>query len=85
MLDMMEKSSCGPPDIIVQSLIEKAKKMPVFREGDLLSLTDFGNAIGNLVSTMKLLKSEGHLSNPELRQQFLGKLPYSSSCGGEST
>ena len=81
---MLEKSSCCLPDFIVQSLINKAKEMPVVREGDLLSLIDFGNDVGNLVSTMKFLKSEGHLSNPELRQQLLFKLPYSSSCGGES-
>ena len=67
----------GRPDFIIQSLIEKAKGMPAVREGDLLSLIDFGNAVGSLVSTMDPLKSVGHLSNPELRQQLLGKLPYS--------
>ena len=66
----------GRPDFIVQSLIEKAKGMPAVREGDLLALIDFGNAVGNLVSTMELVRSEGHLANPELRQQLLGKLPH---------
>ena len=67
----------GRPDYIVQSLIEKAKVTPAVKEGDLLSLIDFANAVGNLVSTMELLKSDGHLTNPELRHQLLSKLPHS--------
>ena len=46
------------------------------RNGDLLSLIDFANVVNNTLSTMELLKSEGHLRNPELRQQLLSKLPH---------
>ena len=66
----------GRPEFIVQSLIEKAKAMKSFREGDMIGIIDFANAVVNLSSTMELLKSDGHLRNPELRQQLVAKLPY---------
>ena len=65
----------GRPEFIVQSLIEKAKAMKSFRGGYIIGIIDFANAVVNLSSTMELLKSDGHLRNPELRQQLVAKLP----------
>ena len=52
--------------------------MKSFREGDIIGNIDFTNAVVNLLSTISLLKSDinGHLINPELRQQLVAKLPY---------
>ena len=41
----------------------------------MVGLIDLSNAVTNLVSTMQLLKSDGHLRNPELRQNLVAKLP----------
>ena len=41
----------------------------------MVGLFDWSNAVTNLVSTMQLLKSDGHLCNLELRQNLVTKLP----------
>ena len=65
----------GRPDFIVESLINRTKSLPSPRDGDMVGLIDFSNAVSNLVSTMELLKSEGHVQNPELRRRLVSKLP----------
>ena len=65
----------GGPDFIVESFINRTKSLPSPRDGDMVSLIDFSNAVTNLVSTMEFLKSEGHVQNPELRRRLVSKLP----------
>ena len=57
----------GRPDVIVQALIKRARSLTSPKDGDMVGLIDLSNAVTNLVSTMQLLKSDGHLRNPELR------------------
>ena len=45
------------------------------KDGDMVGLIYLRNAVTNLVSTMQLLNSDGHLRNPELRQNLAAKLP----------
>ena len=65
----------GRPDVIVQALIKRARSLTSPKNGDMIGLIDLSNADTNLVSTMQLLKSDGHLRNPELRQNLVAKLP----------
>ena len=65
----------GRPDVIVQALIKRARSLTSPKDGDMIGLIDLSNAVTNLVSTMQLLKSDGHLRNPELRQNLVAKLP----------
>ena len=65
----------GRPDVIVQALIKRAKSLTSPKDGDMIGLIDLSNAVTNLVSTMQLLKNDGHLRNPELRRNLVAKLP----------
>ncbi|XP_065180445.1 uncharacterized protein LOC135811008 [Sycon ciliatum] len=67
----------GQPDHVVQSMIAQVKTMPKLRDDDFEQLIDLANSVSNLVSTMELLKSTGHLANPQLRQEIVQKLPSS--------
>ena len=73
-MDCLERRF-GRPEVIVQTMIRKARSLPSPKDGDMTGLIDLSNAVNNLVSTMKLLRSDGHLSNPELRQNLVAKLP----------
>ena len=70
----------GRPDVIVQALIKRARSLTSPKDGDMIGLIDLSNAVTNLVSTMQLLKSDGHLRNPELRQNLVAKLPTTPSA-----
>ena len=48
----------GRPGFLVESLINRTKSLPSPRDGDMVGLIDFSNAVTNLGSTMELLKSE---------------------------
>ncbi|CAG7724183.1 unnamed protein product [Allacma fusca] len=48
--------SFGRPDIIIRTLIEKARKTPSPKEEKLKMLITFSNAVQNLVATMRVLK-----------------------------
>ena len=65
----------GRPDVIVPALIKRARSLTSPKDGDMLGLIHLSNAVTNLVSTMQLLKSDGHLRSPELRQNLVAKLP----------
>ena len=65
----------GRPDVIVQALIKRARSLTSPKDGDMVGFIDLSNAVPNLVSTMQLLKSDGHLHNLELRQNLVAKLP----------
>ena len=65
----------GRPDTIIECMVEKTKALSAPSEGDMVGLIDLSNAVTNLVTTMELLNSDGHLKNPELRRQLAGKVP----------
>jgi Putative peptidase (DUF1758) len=59
----------------VQVLIEKARKTNPVKEGTLEGMIDFSNCIRNLVSTMEIVKYDGHMRNPQLMGELVSKLP----------
>lgn len=67
----------GRPDFIIKTLIEKAQQMMSPKNGRLDLLIDFSNMVRNLVITMKTLKTDGHMRNPQLIEDLVSKLPDS--------
>ena len=65
----------GRPELVVTELIEQAKSLKPVRADDPDSLIGLATAINNIVLTMKLLNSQGHLTNPALRNELVTKLP----------
>ena len=65
----------GRPDKVVEVMIERAKKVPEIKSGNMESIIDVSNAVKNLVQTMKHLNCTGHLTNPHLLKQLTSKLP----------
>ena len=65
----------GRPDIIVRALIKRVRALTSPKDVDMIGLIDLSNAVTNLVSTIQLLISDGHLCNPELRENLVAKLP----------
>ena len=61
----------GRPEVIFSSLINKAKAYVSIRADDFEALISFSTSVQTLVSTMKLLRSAGHLHNPQLRQELV--------------
>ena len=57
----------GRPDFVVQIMIDKAMTFGNLKQGDMLGFVDFSNAVSNLVAIMQLLKSDGHIYNPQFR------------------
>ena len=71
------ESRFGRAEFVVETVIERARSLRNVRNDDLESLIDLANAVGNLVTTMKLMNSTGHMSNPQLRRELVQKLPSS--------
>jgi len=67
--------SFGRPGSIVKSMIQKVKTIPNLRDDKIEMLIDFSNAVKNLVATMENLHCVGHLSNPQLLEDLVQKLP----------
>ena len=67
--------SFGRPTIIVKSMIRRVRAMPAPRDSCNESIITFSNCIKNLVATMKTLNCVGHMSNPQLVDDLLLKLP----------
>ena len=65
----------GRPDLIVKSLIQKAKGVPAPVESKPDTMIAFCNAVQSLVATMKNLRSTGHMKNPQLIEEFVQRLP----------
>ena len=69
------ETTFGRPELIVNILIQKAKKIPNSSEDKPESLIELANAVQNLVATMESLKKTGHMMNPQLISDLVGKLP----------
>ncbi|XP_065181934.1 uncharacterized protein LOC135812491 [Sycon ciliatum] len=67
----------GQPEQVIQTIIDNAQKQRAVKEEDFEALIDLANAVGNLVATMQLMESTGHITNPALRQEIVSKLPSS--------
>jgi len=67
----------GRPGAIVKSMIYKVKSIPNPREDKLDSLIDFSNSVKNLVATMETLHCVGNMTNPQLLEDLVAKLPNS--------
>ena len=65
----------GRPELVVSELIEKAKSFKPVRAEDTEGLLAYTTAVSNVVMTMNLLNSPGHMMNPALRQELVDKLP----------
>ena len=65
----------GQANQIVKSLIEKTRSLPPIQERHPETIITFANSVNNLVATMTTLNQEGHLNNPSLMEELMGKLP----------
>ncbi|CAG9817899.1 unnamed protein product [Phaedon cochleariae] len=66
----------GRPEIIISMLFEKSKKTPSPRERKPDSNILCSNAVINLITTMEVLESSGHMYNPQLLDEITRKLSY---------
>ena len=71
------ESRFGRPDAVIAAMIGKAKAIGQVKPGDFDSLINLSTAVTTLVTTMEHLRSEGHMYNPQLRQELVGRLPTS--------
>ena len=69
------KMTFGRPDLIVKSLIQKAKSVPAPHENRPDTVIAFCNAVQCLVATMKNLRCTGHMKNPQLLEELVQRLP----------
>ncbi|KAG5891742.1 hypothetical protein JTB14_000345 [Gonioctena quinquepunctata] len=83
----------GRPDQIIETLITQVRAIQPMRDQNLEKLIHFSNHVRNLVETIKSLKCTGHLKNPQLLKELLGKIPdmlklqwgdIMYNCGGEA-
>src|SRR5882757_6143076 len=73
-LDRLE-TRFGQKCHIVRSLILKAQETPRVKDNDMHGIISFGQCVLNLVETLKSLKSENQLMNPQLLHDLSEKLP----------
>ena len=59
----------GRPELVVDELIGKARAFRQVKADDTDGLLAFSTAVSNVVTTMKLMKSPGHMLNPTLRRE----------------
>jgi len=69
------KMSFGRPSVIIKMMITRAKSIPSCREDRSETIIDFSNAVKNLVATMKNLKCTGNMTNPQLVEELVFKIP----------
>lgn len=65
----------GRPELIIRSLLERIRRVPVPKPERLDTLIDFGLAVENLVVHLQAAKQDNHLTNPVLLQELITKLP----------
>lgn len=64
----------GRPDFIIETLIEKARKLPSMKEDKFDTIIDFATAVQNLSTTTESLKCPNYLTNPQLLKDLTSKL-----------
>src|SRR5277367_5964549 len=73
-LEILERNF-GRPDLIIRSMVARVRSMTSFSEDRFDLMMDFSNKVHGLVNTMKHLRSEGHMTNPQLLADLSAKLP----------
>ena len=74
----------GCAELVITTLIHKAKSLSSIRADDFDALMVFATAVQTLVSTMQLLRKPGHMLNPQLRQELVSNLPQVCASSGET-
>ncbi|XP_074029231.1 uncharacterized protein [Leptinotarsa decemlineata] len=69
-------SRYGRADLIVKSLVNKAKNFPIMKNNDFRSLTHFAEDVSNLVVTLETMNMQNYLDCPQILEEILQKLPY---------
>ncbi|XP_021959265.1 uncharacterized protein LOC110855152 [Folsomia candida] len=65
----------GQSEVIIRSMVAKAKVVPSVKEEKPQTMIDFGTTVVNLVATIKNLGELEHLRNPVLTHELVEKLP----------
>jgi len=65
----------GRPELIIETILEKAKKTTVAREDRPETLIELADVIENAAATIDILGRKSYLSNPFLVKELLSKLP----------
>lgn len=66
----------GRPEFIMDSLLEKSKKLPAVNENDLNGLQKFSTTVQNMAVTAETLNIEVYNANPYLVKELISKLSY---------
>ncbi|XP_054290773.1 uncharacterized protein LOC129005790 [Macrosteles quadrilineatus] len=67
----------GRPELILESMLKKTRRLPSVKEDDTTSLVEFSTNILNFTATAESLHLENYVLNPYLLNECLNKLPYS--------
>jgi hypothetical protein len=71
------KTNFGRPQYIIESLIEKVRKITPVKEGQWELFMDLSNAVTNTVTTIKNLEKKEYLMSPIILKELQLKLPAS--------
>ncbi|KAL0832560.1 hypothetical protein ABMA28_000762 [Loxostege sticticalis] len=64
----------GNPNTLLQCAMKKVKNLPNVTDNDSEALRSFSSAVRSCVSTLKNIKADGYLNNPQLVRELLDKL-----------
>ncbi|XP_055618958.1 uncharacterized protein LOC129764157 [Toxorhynchites rutilus septentrionalis] len=65
----------GRPELLINALLEKVRKIPAPKPDRLEGLIEYGLAVQALCDHIEAANEQAHLSNPTLLQELVGKLP----------
>ena len=76
-IDVLQRTF-GRKEWIISSILEEIKDIKFVRDGDTIMFQDFYNKIIGAIHSIKRVRGEMYLFNPELLAQMVEKLPTSS-------
>ncbi|XP_055585027.1 uncharacterized protein LOC129737887 [Uranotaenia lowii] len=65
----------GRPNILINSLLQMVRTIPVQRSDKLEGLVEYGEAVQELCDHIEAANEQTHLANPQLLQELIAKLP----------
>src|SRR3954447_12951152 len=65
----------GRPNKITKSLMDQVRAVKPMQNFDVDAFITFSNLVQSLVTTMTSLNCRSHLSNPQLLEELLAKIP----------
>ncbi|XP_053699404.1 uncharacterized protein LOC128746376 [Sabethes cyaneus] len=65
----------GRPELLINALLEKVRKLPAVKSERLEQLIEYGMAVQALCNHIEAANEQAHLSNPMLLQELVEKLP----------